>query len=274
MTAKSTPITIQQTPSLVGAASIDFRKNDFDAAIWLKGYDIIHEKALKCPCKSINSNQQSNCKNCGGSGWVFINPTKTRAILHSMNINTQFKEWSEENRGTVSISIRDIDQLSFMDRLSVLSGEAIYGEVIHFKESNGALFSFTSYKMKEILYAGMFINVDNKLQRLILDEDFTFEDNKIFLKDKYISTFDAAVGDLSITIRYIHAPQYHVIDLVRETMVTIIKENGRDKSTSLPISAVGRRAHYILNAENLSETRLVDNSYIDKPCSTVTKTPC
>jgi len=275
MTNQTTPISIRQTPSLVGAPSIDFRKNDFEAAIHLKGYDVIHETALQCPCKGKNSNQLSDCKNCGGVGWVYINPVKTRAILHSMNMETQYKEWSKENRGTVSISVRDVERLSYMDRLSVLDGEAIFGEVLHFNRSESdVLFAFTSYNLKSILYAGLFIEADEKLQRLIETEDFTFENNIIYLDSKYLSLFEEKDGDLSITLRYIHAPQYYVIDLVREVMVTIIKEKGQDKSVSLPVSAVGRRGHYVLDAENLSKTRLLDNSYIDDPCRVVTKTRC
>lgn len=267
-------VTIQKTPNLTGAPNIEFRKNDFEAAIWTKGCPILHEKALVCPCKSINSGQQSNCKNCGGTGWVFYNPTKTRAILHSMNMETQYKEWSQENRGTVNISIRDVDRLSYMDRLSVLDGEAIFGEVIHFKKTDNILFSFTSYNIKSILYAGLFISINDKLQKLIIDEDYTFEDNIFYLNSKYISSFNESGEDLSVTLRYIHAPQYHVIDLVREVMVTLIKDKGIEKSVSLPVSAVGRRAHYVLDSENLSKTRLLDNSFIEEPCLTTTSKIC
>jgi len=278
MTKKSTPIIAQTPPSLVAAPAIEFRKNDFEQAIWTKGYRVIHEKALKCPCKSKNSNQQSNCKNCGGTAWIFINPVETRAILHSMNRDTQFKEWSEEDAGNVNISMMDKDNLSFMDRITLEDARAVFSQALHFKEKDGILFTYAAYNIKEVSYMGLFIDVDSKLQRLEEGTDYTLEEtnstsckgiygNTIFLNEKYTSMWGASGEDLSITIRYIHAPQFYVVDLKREVMTTLVKNKGKEESISMPVSAVGRRGHYILDKENLSETRLVDNSFNDE-CKT------
>lgn len=264
MTDQATPIIAQTPPSLVAAPNIEFRKNDFEQAIWLKGYKVIHEKALKCPCKSENSDQQSNCKNCGGSAWIFINPVETRAILHSMNRDTQFKEWSQQDMGRVNISMMDKDNLSYMDRITLIDGKAVFSQALHFKEKDGILFTYAAYNIKEITFIGLFINVDNKLQRLEIDTDYTFQDNTIFLNEKYTSTFNESDEDMSISVRYVHSPQFYVIDLTREMMTTIVKEKGKEKSISMPISAIGRRGHYILDKENLSGTRLVDNSFVDE----------
>lgn len=265
MTKKSTPIIAQTPPDLAGAPKVEFRKNDFEQAIWLKGYKVIHEKALKCSCKSKNSNQQSNCKNCGGSSWIFINPVETRMIMYSQNRDTQFKEWSEETMGRVNISAMDKDMLSYMDRITLLDAEAEFSQALHINEKDGILFTYAAYNIKQMTYAGLFIDVDSKLQRLFEGDDYTIDGNTIFLDSKFTSAYTAAGEDgLSITVRYIHAPQYYVIDLSRETMTTLVKEKGADKSTKMPISAIGRRGHYILDKENLSETRLVDNSFVDE----------
>ncbi len=264
MTDINTPIVSQTPPNLGSSPNIEFRKNDFEQAIWLKGYTVIHEKALKCPCKSKNSDQQSNCKNCGGSAWIYINPTETKAILHSMNRSTEFKEWSEEDIGKVNISMMDKDNLSYMDRLTLIDGKAVFGQALHFKEADGVLFTYTAYNIKEITYIGLFIDVNSKLQRLVIGEDYTYENNTIYLNSKYTSTFNASNKDISISVRYVHAPQFYVIDLGREMMNTQIKKEGRQESISMPISAIGRRGHYILDKENLSGTRLVDNSFIDE----------
>ena len=95
--ADNKPITIQTPPNTVGQPSVQLVKNDFDVAIEKKGYRVYHDKASKCPCASKNGGApQSNCKNCGGSGWFYINRTRTRMVVQSMNINTTNKEWSEE----------------------------------------------------------------------------------------------------------------------------------------------------------------------------------
>lgn len=244
----------------------NFIKSDFDNAIEKKGYNVIHEKALKCPCKSENTNQQSNCKNCGGTGWIFINSTQTKMILHSMNRETKFKDWSEQNLGTVAVSSMIRDQLSYMDRITVVDGRTFFSEVLHLKvisDDDQRLFAFTTYNIKSVFYAGLFISVDQQLTRLIENTDFTFVKNQFFLDESF---YDENNDDISITIRYEHAPQYHVLDLSRETMQSIVAEPGGNKETvvDLPISAVARRAHYILDNENIAYTRLVDNSFIDE----------
>ena len=265
MTKASTPIIQQTPPSQTGAPNVEFRRSDFEQAIWDKGYRVVHEKALKCPCKSKNGNQQSSCKNCGGSGWIFINPVETRMILHSMNRDTQFKEWSEETMGKVNISSMSKDEISYMDRITLLDGKGSFSQALHFKEKDGILFAFTAYLIKEVEYLGLFIDTDSKLMKLEKDVDFTFDRNILYLDSKYTSTFTAAGNDLSVSIRYTHSPQFYILDLMREVMTTKVKDKGKDSYIHMPISAVARRGHYILDGENLSETRLVDNSY-DTTC--------
>lgn len=266
MTKQSTPIIQQTPPDLSGAPTIEFRKNDFEQAIWEKGYRVIHEKTLKCPCRSKHSNQQSNCQNCGGSGWIFINPTETRMILHSMNRDTEWKEWSEESKGTVHVSAMDKEGLSYMDRITLLDGKGSFSQALHFKEKDGVLFAFTAYLIKEVDYLGLFVDTSTKLTKLEKDTDFTFERNILYLDPKYTSTFNAAGNNgLSVTIRYTHPPQFYVLDLMREVMTTKVKNKGADTFINMPVSAMARRGHYILDGENLSETRLVDNSY-DASC--------
>jgi len=128
-------ITVTPTPSQVAnQGRADFVKSKFDDLIYQKGYDVVHEKALRCPCVSKNANQQSNCKNCGGSSWIFFNPTQTKMVIHSMNLNTKYKEWSQENIGTASISSLAETETSFMDRITVIDGEAIFSEVLFLKQ--------------------------------------------------------------------------------------------------------------------------------------------
>ena len=261
-------VIIAQTPANINKPAPEFRKNDFEVAIFQKGYKVIHEQSLQCPCKSEATNQQSNCQNCGGTGWGFINATETKTILHSMNMSTKYKEWSQENSGLVNITVRDSEYLSFMDRITVVDGNSVFGEVKHFKKKNNVLFTYTSYNIKEILYIALFKGVSVKYQRLTETQDYTFEDNAIILNNKFLV---AGEQDLSITVRYKHSPQYHVVDLTRDLMNSSITEGGKEKIITLPISAVGRQSHFVLTAENLSGTRLLDNSFVADACLTKTK---
>lgn len=257
-------VTTQSTPLGYNKARPDFIKNEFDIVLYQKGYNVIHEKALKCPCKAKNEGGQlSSCQNCGGVGWVFINSQNTQMIIHSMNINTQFKAWSEENRGTASITCRDIDELCFMDRITLSEVTSIFNETVHLKVSGSDLLFFTTYPIIEIEYLGLFISDDEPLQRLIVDNDYTFSRNIIVLSD----TFNTLGDDLTLTIRYKHNPQYHIIDLPRNTISTKVDNGGVEQSpVSLPIHAIGRYSHFVLDAENISGNRLFDNSFTEHTC--------
>lgn len=271
----SETVIVSKSPTTSNNPSPRFDKDQFSDAIWKMGYDIIHEKCLQCPCKSRGSNQLSNCKNCGGTGFIFINPVKTKMILTAINYDKRYKEWSEENLGNVNVTAMDREKLSFMDRLTVSDGEAYFSEVLHInKSTSDLLFAYTSYNIKNIEYAGLFINTDEKLQRLVKDTDYTFDDNRFYLDEKYIDEFDNA-GDandeLSITVRYKHAPQFYVVSLSREVINTNILVKGKETSVSMPVAAIARRSHYVLDGENISNTRILDNSFIEEPCYVDTK---
>jgi hypothetical protein len=257
--------TITTAPiSGVNTSRADFVKSKFDILISEKGYKVIHEKALRCSCVSRNGNQLTSCKNCGGSSWVFINPTETRMVIHSMNLNTKYKEWSQENVGTASISSLSETETSFMDRITVIDGTAIFSEAIFLNKYNSIYYWNTIYNIKEILFIGLFVNTGEILKSLIYGVDFTYSDNKIvFLTAlNYIDPL-LEEQDLSISIRYKHSPQIHIIDSPRETIQTFVNINGEgEEVVSLPVHSIGRRSHYVLDRQNYDNSRIIDNSRV------------
>lgn len=117
-------------PNLIGQPDNKlFRKNDFDSLIWLKGYSVIIEQAIACPCRGKSGSALPTCQNCLGLGWVFVNPVETKALITSINVNTKFKEWSPELTGTVQITVRDEDRLSFFDKVTFKTRTSILSEV-------------------------------------------------------------------------------------------------------------------------------------------------
>ena len=263
---------IKQTPPVgIHQPSADFIKTQFDILIEQKGYRVIIEKALQCPCKSKSVNQSSKCKNCGGSGWCFINPILTRVVLSSMNNNTEYKQWSQENKGTVNISARDVDRFGFMDKITLIDAIGTFTEVRHmsYEPVSNQIFAYTSYNLKEIEYVGLFKSDNEKYQRLELNSDYTFKANVLYLDNKFKSIYDDLNnnGDtISVVVRYKHPPQYFVIDLTRDVMMSWDRTGKKETLIELPVSGIGRRAHYVIDAENLSQTRLLDNSYVIDPC--------
>lgn len=242
----------------------DLIKPDFDNLVHQKGRNVLLETALQCPCKSKSTNQSSTCRNCGGTGWVFINPRETRMILTAIDLVNDYRPWSEELRGTVSVTAFVEDEISIMDRITALDGESIHNEVIYIKSKQNKAFLYTTYDIKDILYIALYIGDNQPLRRLTKDVDFTIERNIITF---IVSDFHfAKIEDNNITIRYKHAPQFHVIEMKRDTMQSYRWEN-KEVQQHLPVSAVARRSHFQLSAENLNNDRLLDNSFEQHQCS-------
>ena len=260
------PIINRTPPNVSGQAKVDLRKNDFDTAVWQKGYDVYVDKAIKCPCAvESNNGALSSCKNCGGSGYVFINRYKTKLLLQSMNIDTKYKEWSQEKLGTVRITARTEDELSFMDRITMLTGLMSNTEIIHPFTKNNQKKGRLMQPPVEIEEVFCFVDGSQGLRKLnygtdvsVSGTDFSIENNIITFSKEFLTW-----QHFSVTIRYKHYPTYHVIDLPRGVMETeaLNKSNGRNEYTKMPIHAIGRLAHYVLDEQNLNEDFLLDNSY-------------
>ena len=258
----------QEAASFSELPSVNFEKSKFDDLINLKGYTVLLESSISCPCRQTSAGGHqalSDCLNCGGTGWVFINKSKTKMILHSMNNNTKFSEWSEEKIGTVSITTKDTDELGFMDKITVLDGQSYFTETIHAKEFDGILFSFTAYDVMEMKFAFLFKSAKEKLILLREGIDYTVNTNKIILDKKYKKTLTPD-SKFNIGIRYTHRPVFHVIDLPIDIMVTEIINGDKKDVVKMPVHGIGRRAHYIAAFENLYGERLFDNSTISTTC--------
>lgn len=258
----------QPAPALAGQPSVNFDKKAFDAIIWQKGYKVYHDKAVKCPCKVHRSDNLSICRNCGGSGWVLYNRVETRMVIQSMNLDTQYKDWTEETLGTCRISAADRDRLAYMDRITVLDGITQFSEILYPKTYKGKCFAYTTYEILEIEEAWLFVDPNEPLVLLEAGVDYEIIQNSnpqiecgalgyIFQLKKYTDW-----KNITVSLRYKHRPQYHVIDQPRDSMSTPVLDNsGVPQDTQMPISAVARRVHYVLDRENYSGDYLFDNSY-------------
>lgn len=249
----------QTPPNLIGTPRIDFNPEDFDIFLQQHGYDIEYQRSVRCPCKSKGSDNTIKCRNCGGTGYVFINPIKTRAAVVSINATTKFKEWSEEKLGTVSITLRSIDYIGFMDKIIILDSQGIQAEVLYPIVYNDQLFSFTIYNINSIVDIFMYNGDDKPLKKLIEGVDFSFTEgeNKILFNAAYKAT-----DNFTISVAYRHYLAFNVIDLphnIRNNYV--IQQAGEDKNIIFPTQAIAKRSHYILDAPDYNE-RLFDNSYI------------
>lgn len=257
--AKDSIVITQTPPNLIGQPDVNLRESDFDALVYSKGYEVIYESAVSCPCKSkSNNNPLSNCQNCNGSGWVLFNPKVTRMVLQGMNINTRYREWSQEMAGTVAITSRNVDKLEFMGRVTVKDSDSIYSQVLHPWSNNGELFAFTVYDIKDIYEVFLFQAADQPLIKLNPD-NYSYERNKLILNASY-----AEIDELSVSIRYKHWTEYHIMDILKETRRSYISDastKGKQQSAMFPFNGIAKRSHYVLDPLNQMGTGRIDNSY-------------
>lgn len=259
--AKNNIVTTSIPPNLIGQADVQFRGDDFDALVYSKGYAVIHEAAVPCPCKSqSNGSPLSNCQNCYGTGWVLFNPNKTRMVLQSLNLRTKYNEWSKDNIGTVTITSRNVDKISYMDRLTVEDSNSLFSQILYPKVYSNTLFAFTIYDILSIEELFLFREPNLPLERLSLETDYSFEKNKIILNDSFRD-----IENLTISVRYHHNLQYHVLELTKETRRSYISNadtKGKDQSIVLPFSGIARLSHYVLDSSNFEGNNIIDNSYL------------
>lgn len=269
---KSTSSVIAQTPPVTqGKARVDLVKSDFDALVWQKGYDVYHDKAIKCPCRNLPDGQsQSSCKNCGGSQWVFVNRTETRMVVQSINKDTKFKEWSEEKLGLAKITAMQESKIAFMDRIILRNSLATTSHTLFARvHADGKLRCKSVYDIESIDFIYLFAGVGNKLT-VVPSDKYTIDDGSwITLSDDYLS-----ISNPTISIRYNHHPAFHINEVSRSIIDSYVIQKTddiqRDQIRPFPVHAVGRLAHYVLDEENYSNDRLFDNSILD--CDDVVST--
>lgn len=251
------------------SAHAEFDKNEIESLILDRGYECVFEKAHLCPCKSKESDHRNTCKNCGGSSWFFVNPTDTRMSITSIMSDGKFAQaqwidWGMIDSGSAMVTALNGDKLSFMDRITIKTATAEHNQVVYpsFNDDETALFAFTKYNIKSIDFIGLFVGVDSPIQKLELVDDYTFHDNVIVLAAQH-----HGLTDPSITIRYIHHPVLHVVDVLRESLTsTKGASNQAQTQLILPIRALAKKAHLIKDMENFAGDEYLDNSWLPDAC--------
>lgn len=253
---------IRKAPSNANNARVDLQPNDFDDLVWEKGKDVIWESSLKCPCKQDGRGHLTTCINCGGSGYVFMNPVGTKMIIQSMNLTTKTSQWSLDKIGMANITTRSIDILGDMDRVTLQKSVSKISQVVRPKLFGDTLFSFVNYPISNVIDVFLFQKDKSKLVKLD-NKQYHADANKIIIDKSLYS------DSMSVSIRYNHKIQYFIVDVTREVRDSKLLANGSDDVSKFPSSVIGRRCHFIIKPENYTAGDIVDNSYEDlKTCDT------
>jgi hypothetical protein len=238
-----------------------FYEQDFRDAIAKHGYDVYLEKSLKCPCKSRNSEFLSDCRNCGGSGWLYINRINTRMVVQSMSLNPKYENWGVYGAEISSVTALPEERLSYMDKITVLNAVSEHSEVLHplkYDEEDDFLYAYSVYPIIDVYFLGIFEDSNSKLIKLDAVEFSISDGNKIKIDS---SLFPEGV-EPRFTIRYSHNPAYYVMEMVRETMLaTLNLGRGFQSQVEMPVHARAKRIDLFKDIENYQGDRLVDNSF-------------
>lgn len=245
------------TPDTTGGIPTpNFRKVDFETAITRKGYNVCVEKALRCPCvDKASGSALPSCKNCGGTGYFFVDMRKTKLLMHSITAKKQYATWTVENAGTVSITARAIDKMCYMDKITMIDIDSEYNQLIttYKDEDKNLNIGKLHYNPIKIFDVYGFDSVEKPLI-YVPCEDYKINGNFLEISPEYQCE--------SFSVRYLHNPVFHIIDTNRESMVQV---NLRGKGLeNLPANYIGRRADIVIDIENLNQDRLFDNTNYDK----------
>jgi len=258
----------QDTPqNVIGQPTPFFDESAFDAAIWNKGYDIVIEKAIRCPCKDKQTTKNlSTCQNCRGLGWFFINPIETKGIITGINKDLKYKSFSPEFIGDISLTIRDNIRLAYMDRILFKNDYSILSEdkIVREFEESGSIkyFVFLSYEAETIESVWVFNGSANPLIKLTSSQYSINSTNGFALDLDYDFT---SITDFSgnIGVRYKHEVQHHVVELPHDLRRSFkIDNNGKEEKLQLPVNAICRVAHQVLDLANYDGDGIIDNSYL------------
>lgn len=252
-----------------------FRKEDIDGLVSNKGYRVIYETALLCPCKTKEIDHRNTCQNCGSTGFLWVNPTRTRMLITGIVHDDKYKDagwvdWGFVDSGMAMITSFEENKLSFMDRITVENAHTHHNQIMfpELNDNETNYFSFTKYTIESIHFIGLFVNDETPIKKLEESIDYTFHDNVIEYTDAFTTYLtDNNISAPSVSIRFVHKPIFHIVDVVRESL-TSTKNNVAQgqQELILPIKAVGKRAHLIKDTENYTGDRLLDNSWLPDAC--------
>lgn len=256
-------VKLTPTPNLNNMASPEFRLEEFEAAIYNKGYGVTIESAMRCPCHAIDT-PLIDCQNCNGSGYFYINPTSTRGLITNINQNNKYRTWSEEMVGTVQISVNEINKinLSYFDRITIKNEYTYYSENLVIRRFDQEIFVFTTYKPVNIVSIYLFVSSGEKLIKMSPQDYIINPDNPYCIILNSVIVEDKEV----VSLYYKHELEYHVIDLPHDIRSSWEKDKqtGQERKIRLPLQAVARRSHLIaVGKPNFDGSGIITNDNTD-----------
>jgi hypothetical protein len=225
--------------------NIDFVENDHDKLISDEGANILYETSVKCPCRTVYKNKShSDCVNCGGVGFVYVNPIKTRALVTSQGKKQKYSP-SGENMGDGDIAVTPFSNIVMceMDRFTLYDSLAVVTEtpLTYYDYDRNCLVAKFTYPIIKIDLIFQYINYKVRLESLT-EEGYDVENNFIYFKNITSSE------PINISVRYKYRPVYIINKILRHVRdIQIVDGFGTMRTKVYPQQLEARILHNLSN---------------------------
>lgn len=109
----------------------DLRPEIFDNAVNQKGYRVIWEQALFCPCITPESGQPAyECPACYGKGYMYIRPQQIRALVTSINGRKDQHRIGLDEVGGAYLTPPSSHNVGFRDRFTFIDFTAKFSQIV------------------------------------------------------------------------------------------------------------------------------------------------
>lgn len=230
--------------------NVDFVESDHDKLISDEGYDITFEKSIKCPCREgLKNKTHVDCVNCKGSGWIYIDPVDTKAVITSQAKKLSYGMQGEIlNAGAISVTPLSTIIMTEYDRLTLNDSMATVSEVplVYYDADKDRTCAKFNYPITEIEDIFRFVSYSLKLNK-IKEEDYEIDGNVLIFSEGYNE------NGTTISARYKYRPVYLIYDVAKHVRdIRLAKDTGGVENVIYPQLCTARLAHHLTNYEDMN----------------------
>jgi hypothetical protein len=127
--AKDTTQNDQLNPQ---SARASFQEGAFARAIRQHGKFVMWRKAMICPCQSLETEQPKlACVDCGGSGYIYVDPLPIRALMLAFDKKTSiFEKYGLWQEGMTQITVEPHHRMGYRDSFEMLDAVLPMNELL------------------------------------------------------------------------------------------------------------------------------------------------
>jgi hypothetical protein len=211
-------------------ARVDFNPQDFEDIILQKGYRILWEKVMRCPCLDPTTGRAvQGCPRCDSRGKFYYASSEIKGIITRQDKEAQIGDiMGVLEPGDAFLTTSATNKLSMFDRITNLDSTVVYDEILVHDDKEGDWLRFVPTVVDVAAYQ---TTRTSDLTFLVKDTDYTVaNDGKL----SWLTTNKPAHGQ-GVTFRYQYHPVWTVLDTPNYVRDTFVKLVGGDTNTQLPV---------------------------------------